>query len=191
MVEVPGATMNVEGLERALLTLSRVRNLGADPRPLLEIAGAVLRDSVIDRFNTETGPDGIPWPKSRRALGQAVGPRGPLPPGKTLQDTGDLRDSIRYEVRPGEVEVGADGLKNPVKAVANQFGSRRPTVVGFHVRTINSAFGIPLPEPRQQFVSSHTRQTNLPPRPFIGVNTADHDQLLEAWHDHLLGLFDG
>lgn len=183
--------MTVEGLERALRTLQRIRNLGADPRPLLEIAGAVLRDSILERFNNETGPDGIPWPKSRRALGLVKRNGKPVPGGKTLQDTGDLRDSIRYEVRPGEVEVGADGLKNPVKAVANQFGSRRPTVVGFHVRTINSAFGIPLPQPRQQFVSSHTRQTNLPARPFVGVNAADHDQLNEAWHDHLLGLFDG
>lgn len=191
MVTVPGAEMSIDGLERALRTLSRVRNLGADPAPLLEIAGAVLRDSILNRFDTETGPDGIPWPKSRRALGEAVGPRGPLPPGKTLTDTSDLRDSIKYEVRPGEVEVGSDGLKNPVKAVANQFGSHRPSVVAFHVRTVNSAFGLPLPTPRQQFVSSHVRQTNLPARPFVGVNADDHEQLNEAWHDHLLGLFDG
>lgn len=190
MVEVPAATLDFGGLERAIRTLDHIRNLGEDPEPLLEIAGAVLRDGVINRFDTETGPDGIPWPKSRRALGLARRNGKALPGGKTLTDTSDLRDSIRYEVRPNEVEVGADGLGNPIKAVANQFGSHRPTVVAFHVRTVNSEFGVPLPSPKQQFVSSHTRQTNLPARPFIGVSIPDRETLNEAWHDHLLGLFD-
>lgn len=175
------ATVDVTGLERARRIAAKVRELGGRPEPLLEVAGSVLEASTLARFTNEAGPGGIPWPKSKRALGEAVGPRGPLPAGKTLTDTGDLRDSIRYEVRPNEVTIGSDGLKNPVKALANQFGSRRQTVVVRHTRVIRSAYGVPLPEPRTVNVRSHGRVTNLPARPFVGVDADDRRELTRAW----------
>lgn len=185
------STLEIEGLYNALATMRRVENLGEDPTPLLHIAASILEASVVRRFDEERGPGGIPWPPSKRALGLAVGPNGPRPPGKTLTDTGDLRDSIRTEVRPGEVEVGSDGLKNPVKAIANQFGSHRQAVVLGHTRTINSAFGVPLPAPRTIEVRPHGMMTNLPARPFVGFDDDDERDLGEAFLDHLRGLFDG
>lgn len=184
-------TVDVTGLERAQRVAARIRQLGGDPEPLLKVAGSILEASTLGRFTSETGPGGIPWPKSKRALGEAVGPRGPKPAGKTLTDTGDLRDSIRYELRPGEVTVGSDGLKNPVKALANQFGSHRQTVVLGHPRVIRSAFGIPLPQPRTVNVRPHGRVTNIPPRPFIGVDADDRRELTRAWIGTLRRLLRG
>ncbi len=181
----------ITGIDSARLTLQRVANLGEDPTPLLQIAAGIFEASVLRRFDEEKGPGGIPWPKSRRALGEAVGKRGPQKPGKTLTNTGDLRDSIRTAIRPGEVEIGSDGLKNPVKAIANQEGSHRQSVVVRHTRTINSAFGIPLPQPVTVDVRAHGRMTNLPARPFIGFDEDDKRDLGEAWLDHLRGLFNG
>lgn len=183
------ASVDVTGLENAQRVARRVRNLGEDPRPLLEIAGSILEASTIRRFQEEKGPGGIPWPKSKAALGTAPRASGKVSAGKTLTDTGDLRDSIRYEVRANEVEVGSDGLKNPVKALANQFGSNRQSVVLAHTRVIRSAFGIPLPEPRAVSVRAHGRITNLPARPFVGVDDVDRRDLTDAWLDYLKGLF--
>jgi len=189
------AEVEVHGLDDALRVARRLTNLGEHPAPLLGIAGAVLEASTLRRFDEEKGPGGVPWPKSRRAGGFSVGRRGPRQPraglGKTLTDTGDLRDSIRYEVRDNEVEIGSDGLKNPVKALANQFGSHRQTVVVRHTRTINSAFGVPLPKPVTVTVRGHGRITNLPARPFIGIDDEDRRDLGEAWNDYLVSLFDG
>lgn len=182
--------VRVTGLEDARRIAQRVRNLGEDPTPLLQIAGSILEASTIRRFQEEKGPGGIPWPKSKAALGQAPRASGKISPGKTLTDTGDLRDSIRYEVRPGEVEVGSDGLKNPVKAIANQVGSNRQAVVLPHTRTIKSAFGVPLPGGAKTInVRAHGRVTNLPARPFVGIDDDDRRDVTDAWLDYLRSLF--
>lgn len=185
-----GFSSNVEvsGIEEARRILANVRNLGADPEPLLHIAGSVLEASVLRRFETGRGPGGVPWPMTKRQVGRAVGRHGPNK-AQILVDTGDLRDSIRTRVTPSEVEVGSDGLKNPVKALANQFGSHRQTVVVRHTRTINSAFGVPLPAPKTIEVRAHGRITNLPARPFIGVDDEDRKEITDEWRDYLLGLF--
>jgi len=181
--------VRVTGLEDARRIAQRVRNLGEDPEPLLQIAGSILEASTIRRFQTKQGPGGIPWPPSKRGAGSIVGENGPNR-HSTLVDTGDLRDSIRYEVRPGEVEVGSDGLKNPVKAIANQVGSNRQTVVLPHTRTITSAFGVPLPGgPKTVNVRAHGRITNLPARPFVGIDDDDRRDVTDAWLDYLRSLF--
>lgn len=185
-----GFTVRLEtitGLADLRLTLQRVRNLGEDATPLMHIAASIFEASVIRRFDTERGPGGIPWPKSRRAAGLVKG----KPAGKTLTNTGDLRGSIRTRVAPNEVEIGSDGLKNPVKAIANQEGSHRQSVVLAHTRTINSAFGIPFPSPKTVSIRAHGRMTNLPARPFIGFDEEDKRDLGDVWRDHLKGLFHG
>jgi phage gpG-like protein len=172
--------VDVVGLDGLKRIATRVNNLGEDTTPLLEIFGSVLEASVLRRFGEQRGPGGVPWPKSKRALKQG---------GKTLTDTGDLRDSIRYVIRPGEVEVGSDGLKNPVKAIANQFGSHRQAVVLAHTRTINSAFGVPLPKPVTFNVRPHGMVTNLPARPFVGIDDEDKADMHELGLEYLKGLF--
>ena len=164
---------------------SQIRNLGENTTPLMNIAGSILEASTIRRFDQESGPGGIPWPKSKRALGLVKG----KPAGKTLTDTADMRDSVTHVVRPGQVEVGVDGLKNPIKAPANQFGVSSNGVVIRHTRTINSAFGVPLPAPKTVTVRGHARRMVIPPRPFIGLDDDDRRDLEEAWRDHLIGLF--
>jgi len=181
--------IDVQGLEGARRVAAKVRNLGADPTPLLEIAGSTLVQSTQDRFDTGRGVGGIPWPQTKRQVRKAVGASGPNK-AKILVDTGALRSSIKYELRPGEVEVGSDGLENPVKALANQFGSHRQTVVLGHTRTIRSAFGIPLPGgPKQVDVRAHGRITNLPARPFVGVDDDDRRTLMRGWISYLRSLF--
>jgi phage gpG-like protein len=190
---VAGFKINIEvaGVETARRILRRVRAAGEDTEPLLKIAGSAIETSILERFDNEHGPGGVPWPKSKRALGLVPNARGKKIAGKTLTDTSDLRDSIKFEVRPGEVEIGSDGLKKPIKAVANQFGttgSYSNSLVRRHARTINSRFGVPLPDgPQRESVRAHIRA--IPPRPFIGIDEDDRRTIRAAWRDHLKGLF--
>lgn len=183
--------VEVRGLENAQRIAARVRNLGEDTTPLLEIAGSVLEASTLRRFDEERGPEGVPWPKSQAALGRVPRASGKISPGRTLFDTGGLEGSVRHEVRPGEVEIGVDALTESAKhAAAHQFGSHVQTVVLGHRRTINQAFGVPIP-PTVVEVRPHGRITNLPARPFIGIDSGDIADVEELWLDHLKGLFSG
>jgi phage gpG-like protein len=178
----------VTGIEDALRVARYVRNLGEEPTPLLEIAGSLLEASTLRRFDTGRGPGGVPWPPTRRQVRSAVGASGPNK-AKILVDTGLLVGSITHEVRSAEVEIGVDGRSESSRyASAHQFGSHRQTVVLGHMRTINQAFGLPI-EPRDVQVRPHGRVTNLPARPFIGVDDEDRRDLTEAWFDYLRSLF--
>jgi phage gpG-like protein len=180
--------IEVDGLEKPLAALRRVRELGGDTTPFMEDARGILVASTLRRFETGKGPGGIPWAPTKRQVRQAVGSRGPNK-ARILVDTGDLQDSIRGEAGPDYVEVGSDGLKNPVKALANQFGSSRQTVVVRHQRRMTMAFGAPLAEPVEVTVRGHGRVTNLPARPFVGVDDEDKVDVEDAWRDRLIRTF--
>lgn len=183
--------INVDGLDKPLAAFRHMRSLGVDLTPFMQDARGILLASVLRRFQTGRGPDGIPWPISKRAAGLAPNHTGKRVPGRTLVDTEDLQDSIRGEVTPDSVEIGSDGLKNPVKAIANQFGSQRQAVVLAHQRTIKVAFGVVLAQPREVNVRAHGRVTNLPARPFIGIDAEDRKDVEEAWQARMIREFAG
>lgn len=177
-----------KGLEKPLAALGRIRDLGGDLIPFMEDARTILVASVHRRFESGRGPNGIPWAPTKRQTRQAVGRRGPNK-ARILVDKGDLEDSIRGEVSSNAVEVGSDGLKDPVKAIANQFGSHRQTVVLKHERTITTAFGAPLAKPVTFNVRAHGRITNLPARPFVGIDDQDVEDVREAWQERIVRTF--
>jgi phage gpG-like protein len=175
--------IQIKGLEGARRLFAKVRELGEDPQELLHIAGAVLEASVRARFDNGRGPFGVPWPVSRRAARDG---------GKTLVDTGGLEGSIRHEVRPGVLEIGVDALTESAKhAKSHQFGVNETVTVSAHSRTINEAFGVPLPGPLTINVRNHSRAMQIPARPFLGVDDDDRRDVKEAWRDHLRTLFNG
>jgi phage gpG-like protein len=168
------------GTNQAYRSLRKLEQLGEDPGPLLDIWGGILEASTRNRFDTGRGPAGIPWPPSKRV--QKSG-------GKTLVDKGNLERAVRYEVRGKRLLVGVDGKSESTKhSAAHQFGSHRRTVVVTHTRNITSAFGVPLKEPKQVRVRGHPMTTNLPARPFLGVDNADRRDMREASTDYIRGL---
>jgi len=181
-VEVRG----LEGVHRVARELVR---LGQDLTPILEITGSILEASTLARFDEERDVAGVPWPPSKAALGLARRASGKIAPGRTLFDTGGLEGSIRYEVRPSEVEVGVDARTESAKwGHVHQFGYSGAQSVGPHRRTINEAFGVPIP-PTVVEVRPYTREMRIPKRSFIGVSEQDRDDLNTAWRDHLEGIF--
>jgi phage gpG-like protein len=181
-------TIAVEGLEKALAALRKIRDLGGDISPFMVDAKDILVKSTLERFRTGKGPGGIPWKPTKRQSANAVGPYGPNREA-ILVRTGDLRGSIRGVTGPNYVEVGSDGLKNPVKALANQFGSNRQTVVVRHKRRQTTAFGALLREPVEVTVRGHGRITNLPARPFVGIDEEDKVEVKAAWQERIIRTF--
>lgn len=183
----------LRGLDKALTALRRLKELGGNLLPFMEDAKTILVKSTLNRFQTGRGVGGIPWAPTKRQVRSAVGATGPNK-ARILVDTGDLQGSIRGVATPNSVEVGSDGLKNPVKALANQFGSHRQTVVRGYTRkgTFRAAkgpFGAFISDFHEAKVRPHGRITNLPARPFVGIDAADVAEVNEAWQDRLIRTF--
>lgn len=182
--------VEAQGIERFRRIAGEIIAQGRDLEPILAITGSVLEASTLRRFDEERDVEGVPWPPSKAALGLARRASGRIAPGRTLFDTGGLEGSIRNEVRPTEVEVGVDARTESAKwGYVHQFGYSGTQSVGPHRRTINQAFGVPIP-PTVVEVSAHDRQMQIPRRSFIGVSVEDRDDLEEAWNDYLRGRFD-
>lgn len=169
--------IKIERLPKLKALFAAVRRFGADPSELLDIWGGVLEASTRRRFDTGRGPDGIPWIPSRRV--ERYG-------GKTLVDKGNLESSIRYQVAPGMLEVGVDGVGASSRfAYVHQFGFSGPVQVEAHTRVISQAFGIPLPGKVIVNVRGHQRVMWIPKRPFLGIDDEDRRDMREVAREHL------
>lgn len=180
--------VEVNGIAAAQRVLGRIQNLDESVGEILGSIGDLIESTVRLRFRDEKGPGGVPWPKSKRALGKAPNSTGRKEPGRTLFDTGELQNSLAVEKRPREVEIGFRGLDNPVKARANQYGVHGQSVVLAHTRVIKSAFGIPLPEAKVVNVRAHGRINNLPARPMLGMDDTLAADIEDISHTYLLDL---
>lgn len=148
--------------QRALDALRYMRNLGENPEPLLDILGNRLLVATERRFDEGVSPSGTPWPISRRADFQG---------GQTLVDRGDLRDSLRYEVRPDAVEIGVDGTSQSSRfAYVLHYGA---------VIVPRNASVLAFTGPNGHKVFAH--RVEIPARPFLGVNDQDRADVADDW----------
>lgn len=168
----PPVQIRVKGIAPLKTLFGKVKAFGADPTELLDIWGGLLEASTRRRFDTGIGVGGIPWPVSRRAAHDG---------GKTLVDKGNLESSIRFETRPGQLEVGVDGVGASSKhAASHQFGVTIYPVTA-------TALKFKLPDGSFRTVDHVT----IPARPFVGMDDEDKaDMKLEAV-EYLRRLTDG
>lgn len=141
-----------------------IRQLGANPRPILQDIAFLGENSTRARFRSQTGPDGQRWKPSLRA--QLAG-------GKTLTKDGHLGDSIASQADDQEAAWGT----NRVYAAIHQFGGI--------VRAKGSGglrFNIPGIGWRNK------RQVQIPARPFLGLSDSDRQDILDLVGDHLSNL---
>ncbi len=153
------------------------RRLGAlveafgDLTPLMEGFGVTLEAATLDRFDREEAPSGLAWEKSQRAIDEG---------GKTLTDTGMLRQSVHSVASGNKVEVGT----NKIYAGIHQFGFSGSVTVGKHTRTIDRAFGKALKQPVTFEVDAFERLVNMPARPYLGLSAEDETELLAQAEDY-------
>jgi phage gpG-like protein len=158
-----------------------LRNLGEDPRPLLEIAGQIAESNWRDRFRTGRGPGGVPWPISQRVTHAAQPKRGRIGPsqgGRTLFNKGGLVGSLTHEVRGKSAKIGIiPKTKSARFGYVHQFGATiLPRRGEFLIFTA--------PDGHKVFA----RKVTIPARPFIGFDDQDRADIHEAWMDHVRSL---
>jgi phage virion morphogenesis protein len=141
--------------------LARLAEAFGDLTPLMEGIGLHLEGSTMERFETETAPDGKPWKPSKRAL---------LDGGKTLSDSTQLRSSIVSEAGSDQVAVGS----NKIYAGVHNDGAiiRAKTAKGM-VFQLPGGLGF-----------RRVMQVELPARTFLGLSREDETEIVALTEDY-------
>lgn len=138
--------------------LNEAARRASDLTGLMDVIGAALVSSAQGRFEVAAGPDGLPWRPSLRAMTQR---------GQTLLDSGRLRQSLTHRPSRDQVEVGT----NVIYAGVHQFGAtiRARTSKGLRFKV------------GDRWVTK--REVTIPPRPFLGLDTEDRQEIIELAAD--------
>jgi phage gpG-like protein len=129
--------------------------------PLAEIFGVYLESSTIERFETETAPDGSTWDKSIRA--KETG-------GQTLTDSSRLRSSIHAEPANGSVRWGSNKI---YARMMNDGGTIRAKGGGRLTFKLPGGLGF-----------RSMKEVTIPARPFLGINAEDEAELIALAEDY-------
>jgi phage virion morphogenesis protein len=151
--------------------LAALAAANGDLSDLMDGIGLYLESSTIERFDTETDPEGKPWEKSQRAKDEG---------GKTLTDKGLLKGSVSRRFSATDAEVGT----NLIYARPHQLGMDETVSVPAHSRTIYQAFGRSLPGGLTVQVGAFERQMKLPRRSFLGISDEDETEILALAEDY-------
>lgn len=132
-----------------------------DLTPLTERFGVYLESATIDRFDTETAPDGSRWLPSIRVKKEG---------GKTLTDSAQLRSSVTSNAGSSQVEVGT----NKIYAGVHQFGAtiRAKSAAGLRFQ-LPGGLGF-----------RRVMEVEIPARPFLGLAGEDETELLALAEDY-------
>lgn len=160
-------TYTLEGDEALVAALGRAVAAGEDLSPAMRGIADHLEATTRLRFETETGPDGVRWKPSQRALEEG---------GQTLTLSGDLRSSIGSAHGPSTAEAGPErSFGAAVYAAIHQFGG----VIRPRVKQALSFGG--------RVVASVT----MPARPYVGWAPEDQEEAAEILTRHLRSAFEG
>ncbi|KQZ14305.1 hypothetical protein ASD44_09640 [Mesorhizobium sp. Root554] len=157
-----GARMELKGKEAVLADLAETIGKTEDKRGLFDAIGASLAVSTQHRFETETDPEGNPWPASLRALTEG---------GRTLTDTARLVQSITHEATAEGVAVGT----NVIYAAIHQTGGviKAKTSKGLRFRGPGNGGWV-------------TKQSvEMPRRAFLGLDDEDESEIRALCADWL------
>lgn len=152
-------TEGARAIERQLAVLDE--RVG-DIEPLLGDMGLYLESATIDRFDTETAPDGSKWTPSIRAKEEG---------GKTLTDSSQLRSSITHNVTSNSVEVGTNKI---YAGVHNDGATIRAKSAGKLAFFLPGGLGF-----------RKVDQVTSPQRQFLGIGSENEVELLALADDYL------
>jgi phage virion morphogenesis protein len=157
-----GARTEIKGKDAVLAQLAKAVTALAEPKPLFEDIGAMLRISTDGRFENEKDPDGNPWPQSLRALSSG---------GKTLTDTARLVGSITHEASNDGVAIGT----NVIYAAIHQMGGtiKAKTSRGLRFRVGGNKSWV------------QKMSVDIPQRAFLGVDGDDEKAIIALSEDYI------
>jgi phage virion morphogenesis protein len=113
-------------LEKFAGRLERLGKPGVKQQLNTQIAQA-LENSTLERFKTGTDPDGGAWKPSGRVQAENAKRRKSGKSGKTLVDTGRLRNSIHSASSDDAAEVGTDVVYARIHQLGGDAGRNHAT----------------------------------------------------------------
>ncbi len=137
-----------------------------DKSAVMEALAQALRESTVERFRTQTGPDGRRWPDSRRV--REIG-------GSTLTDTANLRNSIRSMAGSSSFAIGT----NVKYARTHQFGDQGRVIRPKKRKCLRFRIG-------NQWITAKKVTVDIPARPFLGVSNEDMEEIRGTLEDTLM-----
>jgi phage gpG-like protein len=147
-----------------------------DLTPVMRDIGEILVEHIQENFREGTAPDGTRWKPSVRAMKEG---------GKTLIDTGVLRNSFHARPDRRSVRIGTPD----VRAAVHQFGAPAGSFGTVEVLVREHFRRRPGKEPVR--VRAHTRRQRLPwgdipARPFLPDPDAFPGRLMEDIRESIL-----
>ena len=156
---MPGATLHVEVDDaRVGATLDRLKEAGADLRPVMEDVGEYLLRTTRERFRDQEDPDGSPW----APLSPGYQARKPRNRNKVLTLNGYLGGGLVYRADSDSVVVGSPSIY----AGTHQFGAAKGAFG-------STSRGSPIP------------WGDIPARPIFGLSSEDEREVVDIIFDHL------
>lgn len=153
--------LTLDGQIRAQAVLEQLLARTGDLSPLMERIGAYGEESTVNRFETQTGPDGRAWEPSIRARNTG---------GQTLVDSGRLRQSIGWRADGTSAEWGT----NVLYARTHQEGATIRAKSGGRLTFAIPGLGYRSPQ-----------EVVIPARPFLGIDAEDEREIDALAADYL------
>jgi phage virion morphogenesis protein len=141
-------TLNHNGAEIAAL-FNQLLSRGTDLTPVMRQIAGVLEDAAEQSFESESSPDGSPWPDLSDDTKLLRSERGYWP-GQILQRSGRLAASIESDFDDASASVGT----NVIYAAIQYYG------------------GVTSP-------NSMIPNKTIPARPFLGIGQHDEAEILD------------
>ncbi len=157
-----------QGASRIEAELFSLANALEDISPLMETIAFYGESSTLERFETETAPDGSRWAQSLRARTEG---------GKTLTDNAILKNSITPESGSDYAAWGS----NIIYAGIHNFGGTIRAKNGKHL-----AFGLP-----GGLGFRKVEAVDIPQREFLGISSEDETEILFLAEDYAIAAAPG
>lgn len=154
-------SINITLEENVSATLAQMQAKGADLAPAMQAIALLMVSLTEENFDQERSPDGVPWKVSQRVTDHG---------GKTLQDKGDLRGSIRPDWSATHAAAGPEASGGAaIYARVHQLGGTIKPKIG---KALNTPFG-------------YRASVTMPARPYLGYNEAMGRGIMAAIQRHL------
>lgn len=152
-------TYKIDGTDAIVAKFGQLQRALADTTPIMGAIGLGLVRNTKDRFSSQTDPNGGAW----KALtpDYAAMKKGP----GILRESRTLFNTITYKASRDSVEVGP----NTIYAAIHQFGG-----------TIKPKQAKALAFPSQGGISIVRKAVTIPARPYLGINDADRELILDV-----------
>lgn len=162
-----GTRIAVDDVE-VVLALGRLIYAIGHPEPALRNIGEHLRQTTIDRFETETAPDGTPWAPLNPLYAATKKGRG------ILKESGELKREIVYQIAgSGPTSELLVGTNRPHAWVHQEGATIRPKNAAALVFSLGAT-------------TIFATNVAIPARPFLGISRRDRPELLQILSEHLV-----